>query len=266
MAFKRYFKIWKINLYAALMTRLAYRFNFIFLCFAVFLQMFSTLVFIKIIFSFINNLSGWSFDEALLVVSSYMIIEGLMWATCAYLSGLSINIKMGTMDYILVKPIDSLFLVSTWRGDPEDWVRVITAIGIFIYAVSNLNLPLILLLPNLFYYIILIFNAFVIIYSFNLIIKTFAFWVVEAQGLWIVSDTITKLSQYPTDIFFHKAIRVVFSTIIPLAFIATVPAKILIYGFNSILFFSSCFLAIIFFVVARQFWLFGLKHYSSASS
>ncbi len=266
MAFKRYFKIWKINLHAALMTRLAYRFSFVFICVTVILEIAFTLMFVKIIFNFINNLSGWTFDQALLVVASYMLVEGLLWAGSAALSGISYNVRMGTMDYILVKPVDSLFLVSIWRGDIEDWVRVFSALVVLFYAICHLGLPAKMILVNFGYYLVMIFSALIIIYSINLIIKTLSFWIVDIRGVWNIANTITKTSQYPTDIFFHKTIRVVFSTIIPLAFVATVPAKILIYGFNPILFFSSCFLATIFFVLARKFWLFGLKHYSSASS
>ncbi|MDP3043245.1 MAG: ABC-2 family transporter protein [bacterium] len=263
---KKCVKIWRLSLYNSLMQRMAYRFNFLLMCVGVFLQMILTLIFINVIFGFIDNLSGWTREQALIVVASYMIIEGLMWATCAYLAGISRNIRMGTMDLILIKPMDAQYLVSIWRGDPEDWVRVATALLVFIYAIVNLDIPLAVVLKNLIYYIILMFNAYVIVYSITLILKSFSFWFVEATSLNLFNQAVTRMSQYPTDIFAHKIAKIIFSTVIPLAFIATVPAKILIGGMNLYLFFSSCALAIIFFYSSRKFWLFALKHYSSASS
>jgi len=263
---KRYIKIWRISLYCSLMQRMAYRFNFFLMCVGVFLDMILTLVFINVIFGFIDNLSGWTYEQALIVVASYMIIEGLMWATCAYLAGISSNIKTGEMDCIIVKPVDTQFLVSVYKGDPEDWSRVITALLVLIYAVKNLDIAGIVLAKNIFFYIILLFNSFIIIYSITLVVKSISFWTIEAGALWRFGQNITEMSKYPTDIFFHKAVRIIFSTIIPIAFIATVPAKILIFGFDFYLIFFSFILAISFFAISRKFWLFALKNYSSASS
>lgn len=263
---KKYAKIWRICLYGGLMRRLVFRFNFVLMIMSVFLQMFLVLIFIKVIFSFINNLSGWSFNEALMVVASYMLVEGLMWATCAYLGGISENIRQGTLDSLLVKPVGTQFLASVQRADPEDWARVVTAIIIFIYSFKNLGFSGFDLLINIIFYILLIFSAYVIIYSITLIIKSVSFWVIDGGSLWSMVENVTKMSQYPTDIFFHKIARIIFSTAIPLAFIATVPAKILIHGPRIDLIACSFCLAFVFFVISRKFWLYALRHYSSASS
>lgn len=263
---KKYLKLWELNLYASLMQRMAFRFNFLLMIIGVFLQMALILIFIKVIFSFINNLSGWTYNQALLVVASYMLVEGLIWATCAYLAGISSNIRLGTLDYLLVKPIETQFLVSIWRGDPEDWSRVVTALIVFFFALGGIKLPASVLFVNIFYYLILIFCAYIIVYSITLIVRTFSFWIIESRAFWGITDTLTKMSQYPTDIFFHKTVRVFFSAVIPLAFVATVPAKVLIYGPRLDLIFFAVLLAVIFFIISRKFWLYGLKHYASASS
>jgi ABC-2 type transport system permease protein len=259
---KRYLFIWLYQLKAALMQRMAYRFNFILMCISVFGQMLLSLVFIKVIFSFINKLAGWKFEEVLLIVASYMLIEGLMWATCAYLTGIVNNVRTGNIDFILVKPVDSQYLASTWRGDPEDWMRVITALLIFVYAFNKLNIhPL-----NLIYYSFFIICAYIIMYGINLLVKSLSFWTIEGRGLWSIVDTATKMSQYPTDIYFHKITRIIMSTAIPLAFVATIPAKALIYGPTWQMVLEALILAVIFFVLSRKFFHYALRHYSSASS
>jgi len=262
----RLYRIWKIQLYSNLMRRMAYPINFYLMSFGSLFQMLLSIAFVKIIFNFIDNLAGWNYYQALMVVASYMLIEGLMWGTCAYLNGLKTHVLMGTLDGLLVKPIDNQYIVSIWQSDPEDWMRVITALIIFIISVNGLNLPLQILIINLFYYLFLIFNAYLIVYSITLIIRTITFWTTETDGLWKILESFTRLSQYPTDIFYNKLIRLFFTTIIPLSFIATIPAKVLIHGPNIFLISSSTLLAIIFFMASRKFFKFGLKHYSSASS
>jgi ABC-2 type transport system permease protein len=263
---RRYFKIWGYQIRNGLMQRMAYRFNFLLLCLAVLMQMTLTIIFVKVIFSFVNNLSGWSYKNALIVVATYMMIEGLMWATCAYLNGVSSNIKKGTLDYLLVKPIDPQFLVTVWRADPEDWMRVLTSAIIFIYSLYGSGIGFFKLLKNGIFYLLLFLNSYIIIYSITLVLKSISFWTIEAQSLGILGDTVTSLSKYPTDIYFHKTVRIFFSTIIPLAFIATIPAKALINGPTVFYILASCLMAALFFAGSRRFWLFALKHYSSASS
>ncbi len=263
---KRYFRIWKLHAKAALMQRMITRFNFFLITLAVTLQMFVTLLFIKIIFNFVNNISGWNFYEALIIVASYMLIEGLSWVICAELAGITKNIRSGNLDGMITKPISTQFLVSVWRADPEDWARIVTAMIVLTYSVSRLGLAWPEIMINGIFYLVLIFNAFVITYSLTLFIKSQAFWVIETGNLWMMTNQIIRVSQYPTDIFFHKAVRILFSTVIPLAFMATVPAKIFIHGFDFWLVSSSIVLAVIFFFASRKFWKFALKHYSSASS
>jgi ABC-2 type transport system permease protein len=263
---RRYLKIWAIHWKNSLMERMAYKYNFILMILGVVIQMLLALIFIKVIFSYISNLAGWSFNEALIVTATYMIIDGLAWATFSYISGINKHIRAGTFDNILIKPVDSQFLLSVARVDPEDWSRVITAIIVFIYAFQKLGLTAFELIKNLFFYIIFIICAYFIVYSITLLIKSITIRVIEDSSLWSLTMNIIKTSQYPTDIFFHKAARILFSTLIPLAFIATVPAKILIWGPRFDLIFYSFILAAIFLYISRKFYLNALKHYASASS
>jgi ABC-2 type transport system permease protein len=260
---KRIFKIWRMQLWQGLMQRMTFRLNFVLMCIGVLLHMAVYVALISVIFQFVNNISGWSYFEALLVAGSYMMIEGLMWAIFSFFNGLKNHIRLGTLDYILVKPIDAQFMVSIYRGDPEDWTRVVTGLIVLYYAISHLTA---IHMYNLFFYILMLFFALVIAYSFNLIVKSFSFWFVEAGATFTMTENLFRSSQYPIDIFYHKLVRLLFVSVIPIAFLATYPAKVLLVGFDPVIFFSAVLLAAIFFVLSRKFWLYALKHYSGASS
>jgi len=249
------------------MNRVVYRVNFIILLIAVFLQMFFNLLFVKIIFGFLNNIAGWTYYEALLIVATYMIVDGVLWVTTSHLSALVNHIRMGTLDGILVKPVDGQFMVSFWRGDIEDIVRIFSGIIVLFYAVSNLDIYISYnLIFNIFAYLLLLINAIIIGYSINMLFKVLSFWTIEGSAFFHLSDTLFRITQYPTDIFYHSIIRILASSIIPLAFMATIPVKLLIQDFNILLFIGSFLITYIFFYSSRKAWLFSLKHYSSASS
>lgn len=262
---KKYLKIFFHLQKIGIMINMAYRWNFLLMILAVCTTFFSV-IFIKVLFGFLKNIAGWNYYEALLVVASYMIIDGLMWVTCAYVETIKRHIRQGTLDGLLLKPIDAQFLVSVWRGDTEDFTRLVMGSAILAYALRNLNLPGNELAINLFLYLILLVAGFVVAYSFNLIIKTFIFWTIEGGAAFNVGRDLVEAAKYPTDIFYHKFVKIIFTAIIPLAFMATVPAKILARGFDWRLMLGALFTATAFFTTARVFWKFALRRYSSASS
>jgi len=262
-------KFWRLFFYfrrIRLMIRMAYSVNFFIMVFGSFLQMILSVVFVRVIFGFIGDLAGWGYYQALAVVATYMIVEGLMWFLCAYLGILETFIKQGSLDGILVKPMDTQFLVSIWRGDPEDAVRLVSGIAVLFYSLSHLGLTWEQLLLNGFFYLLLLANAFFIAYSLTLIFRSVTFWTLEGGSFFALNDVLSKMSQYPTDIIFHAVVRTILTAVIPLAFMATIPAKILVYGLNWQLIGSSFLIAAIFLFVSRRFWLFALNHYSSASN
>jgi len=263
---KKYFRIWQINARASLMQRMAFRANFLLIFVGVMMQLVISLLFLKIVFSFVNNIAGWNFSQALVVVASYMLIEGLNWALFAELVGIPLSIKQGFLDNLITKPMSTQFLISVWRADPEDWGRVITAGLILIFIIPGLGLGYADLLINGVFYLVMLLCAFAITYSITLMIKTLSIWFTDSSALWMLVNQTIRVSQYPTDIFFHRAVRIIFSTVIPLTFMATAPAKIFLHGFNFWLLISALGLGAAFLFGSRKFWLFALKHYSSASS
>jgi len=263
---RRYFKVWSINAKARLMERMAYPINFFIMIIAVMIQMILPVILVGVVFRFSGNLSGWSRDQAMIVLSAYMFVEGLSWATHAYVAGLKMSIRAGTFDSALVKPIDAQFTASFSRADPEDWARLVTAATIFVMAVKNLTFAWEHLLINSIFYLIMLFMAYIIVYSVSLLVATLSIWFTEVRALFTVIDSITKMSSYPTDIYFPSAVRIIFSTILPIAFISTIPAKIFLFGPRLDLIAYSLIITIIFFVASRKFFHYGLKHYSSASN
>jgi len=263
---RKYYIIWLINAKARLMERMAYPINFFVMIIGVVVQMILPVILINVVFLFSENLSGWSRSETMIVLSAYMFVEGLSWATHAFVAGLKMSIRAGNFDIVLIKPIDAQFTASFSRADPEDWMRLVTAAMVFAMAARDLSFTWGHLLVNLFFYLLLLLLAYVIIYSISLFVATLSIWFTEVRALFTITDSVIRMSRYPTDIYFPAAVRIIFSTILPIAFISTIPAKIFLFGPRLDLIAYSFIITIIFFVTSRKFFHYALKHYSSASS
>ncbi len=262
--FGKYFGIFwhlqKINV----MKRMAYPFSFFGIFFTVLLTMILSVLFVDVNFSYFDSISGWNAYQMYAVLGSYMIAEGVMWAFFGQLNSINMLIRDGGIDGILLKPVDSQFLISISRGDPEDFFRIITGVSLLVFAVKN-TIGFDVLHFALFLF--LLFNGITMLYCFNLAVRSFSFWIIDGSGLWLFMERVTGNSQFPTDIYYHKFVRGVFTFIIPLAFVSTFPAKILTsIEIDFKLVALSFLMTLVFFVGSRKFWKFSLKRYSSASS
>lgn len=248
------------------MSRASYPGNFFFLLVGVTVQSFLTVFFISVIYGFTKNIAGWSYDQAMIVVASFLLVEGLMWTTTAYLSGIRNNVRMGTMDYQLTKPVHIQFLISTWRIDVEDALRLVVAGYLFLVSLDRLNFSLLDNFWSLIFYALFILIAYLIIYSIALMINSISFWTIEGGSLQMIFENLVRTSQYPTDIFTNKIVKILFFSLMPLAFLATVPAKILLFGPRLDFLLIGLALSGSLLYLSSRFFIFGLKKYSSASN
>lgn len=248
------------------LERMAYRGNFWLFMVSVLLQAFFNLFFLKIIFGWVDQLQGWNYYQVLLIAGTVLILDGLMWMSFAYLYNLKYQIKTGMLDSVLTKPFDGQFLVSIQRGDLEDSVRIITGLGVLIFAISHLNLGFWSLGFNFFWYLVLVLSGWIILYSLALLFMCVSFWTIDTPMSFFLVESIVRSAQYPTEIFRNMTMRFVFTFFIPLAFLGTVPAKIFSSGFDFWWILGSTLTAGIFFSFSRWIWKKGLAKYSSASS
>lgn len=265
-ALKKYLIIYWLKVKISFMVRMAYPANFFILLLAVVGQGFISVLLLSVIYKYAKNLSGWTYEQALLVVASYLIVEGLMWLSSGNMGGLRRTIRTGTLDQILIKPANKLFLVTIWRIDPEDALRLVVAGFVLHLALTDTHMVILNWVLASVFYVALIACAFITYYSISLMVNCLFFWFIEVGALGQLLENFMRIGQYPVDILYSKTMRIILSTIIPLAFISTVPAKAFIYQPNFKTLFLSVAVASISFFIALKVWHAGLKAYSSASS
>ncbi|GAA3328220.1 hypothetical protein GCM10020331_071300 [Ectobacillus funiculus] len=95
---------------------------------------------IHIFFYQTNKLGGWVYEDVLLLLGVFNTLQGLIdFALRPNMSRLLQHIRKGTFDYVLTKPIDSMFYVSFrhlvfWR-----LIDVLLGIALVLYALVQKN-------------------------------------------------------------------------------------------------------------------------------
>jgi ABC-2 type transport system permease protein len=105
----------------------------------------------------------------------------------------------------------------------------------------------------------------VILYSLWFLIAATSIWFVKTWNATEVLRAVLAAGRYPLSAY-PATLRLLFTFVLPVAFLTTVPAELLLGRVAAPMLLLGLALACGFFVSARAFWLFALRHYTSASS
>ena len=84
-----------------------------------------------VVFDHRASVAGWGFHQSLVVVGWFLVMKGILeGAVNPSLASVVEHIRKGTLDFVLLKPADAQFLVSTARFQPWRVVDVAAGLGI----------------------------------------------------------------------------------------------------------------------------------------
>ena len=85
-----------------------------------------------------QQVAGWSFAEALVVVGWFTLLRAVLeGAVSPSLTAVVEHVRKGTLDFVLLKPADAQFLVSTAKFEPWRVVDVAGALVVFVLRVRQ---------------------------------------------------------------------------------------------------------------------------------
>ena len=223
------------------------------------------LAFINVIYRHTENIGDWTKWQVVMLVGASHFIQQLFQAfllvNCAQLAEL---VHTGKLDFYLLFPTNSRFLISARHIDLGGFVSAASGLAIMIYAAGQLHLAITLL--HVFAFAILCFAAVIIHYSIMFLMATCSFWTARAQGLLMAYYNLFSLTRVP-DAAFSGAARTVFTLFVPLLLVANVPVKVLLGKTDSFRELGLLLaMSLICFFVSSMVWRFALRRYSSASS
>ena len=211
-----------------------------------------------------GGIPGWSLSEALVVIGWFILLQGVLeGAINPGLTAVVDHIRKGTLDFVLLKPADAQFLVSTSRFALWRVTSVVTGIVIFAIAFSRLGRwPS---APGILQAILLACLAVAVLYSLWILIVSLAFYVVKVDNLTYLFSSIFDAARWPATVF-RGALHLVFTFVIPLALMTTYPAEALLGRLPWATLGASLLGTVVLATISRQVWLLSIRRYTSASS
>jgi len=261
---RKYLKVYKKFLYTSLASEFEYKTNILIDLITAILSLIGSIFLLSIFFQNDGSIGGWEFEKALIIQGIYTILNGITntWFN-PNLTEIVKHIREGTLDIVLLKPIDSQFFISLKKINPSGFLEIM--LGFFLLLscirINQVNLNLSFLVLSL----ITISCSICILYSLWFFISTTTIWFVKTWNATEVLRSFLYIGRFPLNSF-SLSLRIFFSVFIPIAFITTIPSEVFLGIAQLWKILLEVIVAIVFLITSRKFWLFALKFYTSASS
>jgi len=264
MNLRKYLKVYKKFLHTSFASELEYKTNLLVDLITAILSLIGSIFLLSIFYQNNGDIGGWNFEQALIIQAIYTILNGITntWFI-PNLTEIVKHIREGTLDFVLLKPIDSQFFISLKKINPSGFLEIMLGFCLLFFCIriNQINLNLSFLTLSL----ITISCSICILYSLWFFISTTTIWFVKTWNAIEVLRSFLYIGRFPLNSF-SFSLRIFFSVFIPIAFITTIPSEVFL-GLSVLWkILLEVIVATVFFITSRKFWLFAIKFYSSASS
>jgi ABC-2 type transport system permease protein len=259
-----------LSLYAALwknsvVREMGFKANFLLWIVVEMLWFALQLGFIVVIYQHTDRIATWTKWEVVLLIGASHFIQQIY--TAIFLSNvtqLSESIRTGKLDFMLLLPVNTRFLISFRQVDLGGFVNAFSAVAVMAYAARQLHLGISPLQGLGF--LLLTLCSVLVHYSLMLMLAATSFWTVRGQGIVWGYYNLFNIARMP-DAAFRGFFKVFFTYAIPMLLVANVPAKLLARKLGSPLEMLLLFvLSLVCFLISEAVWRWALRHYTSASS
>ena len=260
----RHLKLLSVFYKSSIQTDMEYRADFFTRIIASLLGLLMNVGAFSIAFHYAGKIGGWTFPQAMVLLSIYYLMDGLIEMFIApNMRAVMEHVRQGTLDFILLKPISAQFMssfrtVNIWR-----LVNVMVGVGLSIYTITQRGLSI--GITEAFMFAVTLACGAVIVYSFWLVLVTLTFWFVKLENIEQIVWQAFEAGRYPIDVY-PVWLKNTLTYIIPVVFIITIPAQALAGKLSMSYLTVSAFVAICTLAAASAFWRYGLKHYTGASA
>ncbi len=259
---KRYASLLGVQLRASFLLLARYRVDFFVNALMAMFWTATAIVPLLVLYGDRKTVAGWTWPEALIVVGIFTALKGVLnGAIQPALQNVVEQVRKGTLDFLLLKPADAQFLISTtglelWRGSDVVGGVALVVYGLWRAAVvpSAARIAVCLLL---------LCSAVAILYAIWIMVVSLAFYFVKVDNLSFLFGSIFDAARWPASVF-RGFFAWFFTFVIPLALMTTYPAEALLGRMSADRVFASLGGAAVFLLLSRWLWQRSLARYTSA--
>ncbi len=213
----------------SLVRAMTFRANFIMECVTSLSWVAMNLSFYLLVFQYTKSIGGWNQYQYFIFLATLQlinaIVEALFMPNAEEFSEL---VRTGELDFALLKPIDTQFLISLAKIDWSSISNFLFAIALLGYSLYHVGGP-----PSVWsvlLYPLYIVCGVVILYSVTITLAATTVWLGRNQSIYDFWFYITNFSRYPMEIYrgsLGAILGWLFTFIVPVLVVVNVPARLM---------------------------------------
>ena len=223
------------------------------------------LSFMFVIYSHTDRIGTWSKWQVVMLLGASHFIQQIFTAifltNCTQLSEL---IRTGKLDFMLLLPVNTRFMISFRQVDLGGFVNAASGIAVMICAGNQLRLS-----PawaQVVGFVLLAAVSILVHYSLMFLLASVSFWTVRAQGIVWGYYNLFNIARLPDEAF-RGLFKAFFTFALPMLLVANVPVKLLVRKLSSPLEMLVLLgMAVLCLAASELIWRTSVRHYTSASS
>jgi ABC-2 type transport system permease protein len=264
---KRYFTIYSALWRTSVKREMSFKGNFLLWIVTELLWFGLQLSFVGVVFSQTSSVGTWTAWQVVLLTGASNFIQQIYQAfflvNCTNLSEL---VRTGKMDFLLLLPVNTRFVVSTRQVDIPSFANAAFALCVMAFSAHKLDLhPTAMQLIG---FSVLCVVGLLIHYSLMFMLASVSFWTVRAQGIVWGYYNLFNIARMPDEAFSRtRAFKAVFTFALPVLLVSNVPVRVLADKLTSPWMWGTLVgLAIVWALISEWFWQYSLRRYTSAST
>ena len=221
--------------------------------------------FIAVIYQHTDRIGDWTKWQVVLLIGTSQFIQQLFQSIfLSNITQLSELVRTGKLDFMLLLPVNTRFLVSLRQVDLGGFVNAGSALVVIGFSLHQLAL-----VPSPWQvagFALLVVAGVLIHYSFMFLLSCVSFWTVKAGGVVWGYYSLFNIARLP-DVVFRGFFKVLFTFAVPMLLVANVPARLVMGTLSSLWpVVLAVLMAISALAVSGAVWSVSVRRYASASS
>jgi len=225
------------------------------------------LAFVGVIFSQTTTVGTWTVWQVVLLTGTSNFIQEIYQAfflvNCTNLSEL---VRTGKMDFLMLLPVNTRFIVSMRQVDIPSFANAAFAACVMGFAAHKLALH-----PTAMQFLgfgALCLAGLLVHYSLMFMLASISFWTVRAQGIVYGYYNLFNIARLPDEAFARSRVfKAVFTFALPVLLVSNVPVRVLTDRLKSpAMWLVLIGLGVVWAAISEWFWRLSLRRYTSAST
>ena len=259
-----YSRLYRKILIQDLKTKMSYRADFVISMIGMIMTNISGFVTFYILFRNFPTINGWDYYHMLFLYGFSLV--ALTPVQCFFDNNWNLRFHVTSGDFIkyCFRPVNVFFYFMSEVFDVKGLGQLVFGVGTLVYSWYHIGIPVTVI--TILKLILFLFTASLFMIALMNTAAATCFWIKNSGYVMVIMFRFKDFAKYPSSIF-NGIFKIIFTFVIPIAFIAYYPSLVILEPGNvPLLSWLSPLLGILFFWLSYKFWMLGVRKYDFTGS